>query len=239
MTSIFLPGASGSCFVKSVFTCGACVAVANPKVKINTERMSFFMSYLASVLSVMCCDNRKVRLRQTANGRANCRFRGIFVEQFNSIARCKISHCTPLSLRSSIARTRDVKLTLYKKCNTQSFPVVCDSPSPGTSWRNRENPAPLRAHVSATIGTETVVTLVKVPRKEYCFRQNGFIGEIQCSRPKLVNGSENRCSFIFDKKYDELRWFRLTRVTAYGMNVFRRFVKYLPGTKPLKRASAN
>ena len=32
-------------------------------------------------------------------------------------------------------------------------------------------------------------------------------------------GSENRCSFIFDKKYDELRWFRLTRVTAYGMNV--------------------
>src|ERR1044071_9660237 len=34
--------------------------------------------------------------------------------------------------------------------------------------------------------------------------------------PKLVNGSENRCSFIFDKKYDELRWFCLTRVTAYG-----------------------
>src|SRR5690242_9721925 len=59
------------------------------------------------------------------------------------------------------------------------------------------------------------------PRKEYCFRQNDFIGEIHCSRPKLVNGSENRCSFIFDKKYDELRWFRLTRVTAYGMNVFR------------------
>jgi len=62
---------------------------------------------------------------------------------------------------------------------------------------------------------------------------------MQCSRPKLVNGSENRCSFIFDEKYDELRWFRLTRVTAYGMNVFRRFVKYLPGTKPLKCASAN
>jgi len=35
--------------------------------------------------------------------------------------------------------------------------------------------------------------------------QSGFIGELQCSRPKLVNGSENRCSFIFDKKYDELR----------------------------------
>ena len=51
--------------------------------------------------------------------------------------------------------------------------------------------------------------------------QNGFIGEIQCSRPRLVNGSENRCSFIFNKKYDELRWFRLTRVAAYGMNVFR------------------
>src|SRR5260370_844717 len=221
MTSISLPGASGSSFVRSVFTCWACVAVANPKVKINTERMSFFTLCIASVLSLMCCDNRKVRLRQTVNAGANCRFREIFVEQFNSIARFKISHCTPLSLSSSIARTRDVKLTLYKKCNTQSFPVVCDSPSPGTSWRNRENPAPLRAHVSAAIGTETVATLVKVPRKEYCFRQNDFIGEIHCSRPKLVNGSENRCSFIFDKKYDELRWFRLTRVTAYGMNVFR------------------
>src|ERR1044071_2845476 len=58
MTSISLPGASGSFFVKSVFTCWACVAVANPKVKINTERMSFFMLCIASVLSVMCCDNR-------------------------------------------------------------------------------------------------------------------------------------------------------------------------------------
>src|ERR1700758_4051676 len=57
--------------------------------------------------------------------------------------------------------------------------------------------------------------------------QNGFIGEIHCSRPKLVNGSENRCSFIFDKKYDELRWFRPTRVAAYGMNVFRCFVRSL------------
>src|SRR5215471_8360398 len=58
MTSISLPGASGSCFVRSVFTCRACVAVANPKVKIKTERMSFFMLCIASVLSVMCCDNR-------------------------------------------------------------------------------------------------------------------------------------------------------------------------------------
>src|SRR5436190_8342321 len=58
MTSISLPGASGRCFVRSVFTCWACVAVANPKVKINTERMSFFMSCIASVLSVMCCDIR-------------------------------------------------------------------------------------------------------------------------------------------------------------------------------------
>jgi hypothetical protein len=57
---------------------------------------------------------------------------------------------------------------LYKKCNTQSFPVVCDSPSPGTSWRNRENPAPLRAHVSATIGREPVATLVKVRRMRLC-----------------------------------------------------------------------
>src|SRR5437879_10898637 len=58
MTSISLPGASGSFFVRSVFTCWACVAVANPKVKINTERMSFFMLCIASVLSVMCRDNR-------------------------------------------------------------------------------------------------------------------------------------------------------------------------------------
>src|SRR5467141_3856669 len=58
MTSISLPGASGSSFVRSVFTCWACVAVANPKVKINAERMSFFMLCIAFVLSVMCCDNR-------------------------------------------------------------------------------------------------------------------------------------------------------------------------------------
>src|SRR6266481_5217880 len=58
MTSISLPGASGSSLVRSVFTCWACVAVANPKVKINTERMIFFMLCIASVLSVMCCDNR-------------------------------------------------------------------------------------------------------------------------------------------------------------------------------------
>src|SRR5437667_12602848 len=30
------------------------------------------------------------------------------------------------------------------------------------------NPAPLRAHVSATIGTETVATLVKVRRMQLC-----------------------------------------------------------------------
>src|SRR5512132_1928328 len=58
MTSISLPGASGRCFVRSVFTCWACVAVANPKVKINTERMSFFRLCIASDLSVMCCDIR-------------------------------------------------------------------------------------------------------------------------------------------------------------------------------------
>src|SRR6267143_3540411 len=58
MTSISLPGASGSSFVRSVFTCWACVAEANPKVKINTERMSFFMLCIAFVLSVMCRDNR-------------------------------------------------------------------------------------------------------------------------------------------------------------------------------------
>src|SRR5258707_13045175 len=33
MTSISLPGASGSCFVRSVLTCWACVAVANPEGK--------------------------------------------------------------------------------------------------------------------------------------------------------------------------------------------------------------
>src|SRR5438046_5223540 len=106
MTSISLPGASGSCFVKSVFTCWACIAVANPKVKINTERMNFFMLYLASVLSVMCCDNRKVRLRQTVDGRANCRFRGIFVEKLNSIARFKILHFILITLQFFITKTR-------------------------------------------------------------------------------------------------------------------------------------
>ena len=49
--------------------------------------------------------------------------------------------------------------------------------------------------------------------------QDGFIGEIQCSRPKLVNGSENRCSVIFDKKYDECRWFR--SYSRYGLRYER------------------
>src|SRR3981189_1451819 len=67
----------------------------------------------------------------------------------------------------------------------------------------------------------------------------GFIGEMQCSRPKLVNGSEDRCAFIFDKKYDELGWFRLTHVTAHGNKISRCSLKSLSGTKPLKRASTN
>jgi len=53
---------------------------------------------------------------------ANCRFRGIFVEQFNSIARIKISHCTPLALRSSIAKTRDVKVTFIQEMQRAEFP---------------------------------------------------------------------------------------------------------------------
>src|SRR5580692_5227966 len=57
--------------------------------------------------------------------------------------------------------------------------------------------------------------------------------------PKLGSGSENWCSFILDEKYDELRWFGLARITAYGVNVFRRFVKDLSWAKPLKRAPAN
>src|SRR5205814_9391252 len=68
MTSISLPGASGSFFVRSVFTSWACVAVANPNVKINTERMSFFMLCIASVLSVMCCD---IRWRGPESSRIN------------------------------------------------------------------------------------------------------------------------------------------------------------------------
>src|SRR6266480_7974901 len=67
-------------------------------------------------------DTPKVRLRQTVNGRANCRFRAIFVEQFNSIARFKISHCTPLSLRSSIPKIRGVKLTFTHEMRHAEFP---------------------------------------------------------------------------------------------------------------------
>ena len=45
------------------------------------------------------CSFRRTHLRSDFVKRltgANCRFRGIFVEQFNSIARFKISHCSPL-----------------------------------------------------------------------------------------------------------------------------------------------
>ncbi|PYU67233.1 MAG: hypothetical protein DMG52_34605 [Acidobacteria bacterium] len=34
---------------------------------------------------------------------------------------------------------------------------------------------------------------------------NGFIGKYNASHAKLAGGSKNPCSFIFDKKYDELR----------------------------------
>ena len=37
--------------------------------------------------------------------------------------------------------------------------------------------------------------------------------------PKLVSGSENRCSFVFDKKYDELRWF--SSYSRYGLRYER------------------
>jgi hypothetical protein len=57
--------------------------------------------------------------------------------------------------------------------------------------------------------------------------------------PKLASGSEKRCSFVLNEKYDELRWFGLARITAHGVNVSRRFVKDLSGAEPLKRASAN
>jgi hypothetical protein len=36
--------------------------------------------------------------------------------------------------------------------------------------------------------------------------------------------SESALVTSFDDKYDELHWFRRTRVTAYGMNVFRCWV---------------
>jgi hypothetical protein len=42
------------------------------------------------------------------------------------------------------------------QCYTQSSRAGCDSPSPGTSWRNRENPAPLRVHVLAPVKMRTV-----------------------------------------------------------------------------------
>ena len=57
--------------------------------------------------------------------------------------------------------------------------------------------------------------------------------------PKLGGRNENWCSFVLVKKYDELRRFDLARITARGVNVFRRFVKDLSWAKPLKRASAN
>src|SRR5215469_9523811 len=49
--------------------------------------------------------------------------------------------------------------------------------------------------------------------------ENGFIGEIQCSPPKLVNGSENRCSFIFDKKIR--RTSRVSSYSRYGLRYER------------------
>ena len=51
--------------------------------------------------------------------------------------------------------------------------------------------------------------------RKIAFRQKGFIGEIHCSRPKVVNGVRIGAASSLMKKYDELRWFCLTCVTAY------------------------
>src|SRR5437016_9889125 len=101
MTSISLPGASGSCFVKRVFTCGACVAVANPKVKINTERMSSFMLCIASVLSLSV----KNRLDEV-------KFRCFPVKRT-----LRRQECSP--------RRSGGERTVYLSCSTKRFPPSC------------------------------------------------------------------------------------------------------------------
>ena len=58
-------------------------------------------------------------------------------------------------------------------------------------------------------------------------------------RPKLAGGNENRCFFVLDKEHDAFCWFGRARITAHGVNVFRRFVKDLSRAQPLKRASAS
>src|SRR2546430_14559831 len=113
MTSISLPGASGSFFVRSVVTCWACVAVANPKVKINTERMSFFMLCIASVLSVMCCDNRwrgpKIKKRSLGNAPFNTYFL-LIVRSRNSCINDPIRSTSSSNAKWPVSRRRSSAL---------------------------------------------------------------------------------------------------------------------------------
>jgi hypothetical protein len=87
-------------------------------------------------------------------------------------------------------------------------------------------------------GTAKFLNSYVPPRKQYCFRQDVLPENCDPRHPKLGSGSENRCSFVLDEKYDEFCRFGLARITAHGVNVFRRFVKDLSRAEPLKRASA-
>jgi len=113
-------------------------------------------------------DTLKVRLHQTANGRANCRFWGIFVGQFNSIARCKISRCIPLSFRSSIAKTRDVNLTFIQEMQHAEFPSCLRFSFTRNKLEKSRKPSSSACAWRCHDWTEPVGTLVKVRRMQLC-----------------------------------------------------------------------
>jgi hypothetical protein len=69
---------------------------------------------------------------------------------------------------------------------------------------------------------------------------NGFIGKYNASHAKLAGGSKNPCSFIFDKKYDEVRCNPLLKSQSFSaMGLDKSVWNYgpwahdEPGSKPM------
>src|SRR6516165_1413377 len=104
--------------------------------------------------------------------------------------------------------TAPVYSTKWAKSPQDTFfaPYGPHKPKRSATADRKEAPSANRANrrtisVPFSVGCAAFEFIRASTVREYCCRPNGFIGEIYCSRSKLVNGSENRCSFISDTKY--------------------------------------
>src|ERR1043166_8114138 len=137
----------------------------------------------------------------------------------------------------------DVKLLFVKEMLQQSSPVVCDSPSPGTSWRNRENPATLRAHVLATMGAEIVApprpfiasSIVRTKfKRDLSPKRFQFSSLVYCPVEKLTHQRPNPIHFFFQRKMA-----RVEKMKLCAGNIFIKEFSTLHGKDSIVFAPSN